>query len=173
MEVSTPGITGEPTAAIPSATGIATSAASSQAVQVTPAISETVTTTLSPASSPTPGEAQTVGPASVMGIEMHEISEAGGINQVKQAGAAWIRRNAVLWSGVEPQPGQRKWDTLAGLEAEMKTASSQGLQLILIVRSTPAWAQKVPGVSCSAITSDQLPAFALFMHDIVARYSQP
>lgn len=166
-----------PTGALPSAVSttapIAPTSVTSQLVPASPTAGEPATAAASTAANPTPSAAPVVGPASIMGIEMHEISEAGGVNQVRQSGAAWIRLNALLWSSVEPQPGQRNWETLAGLEAGMKTAASQGLQLILIVRSTPAWAQKVPGVSCSAVTSEQLPAFALFMHDLVARYSQP
>jgi len=109
----------------------------------------------------------------VMGIEMYVINPENGLEPVKKSGAFWVRRNALLWSDVEPQQGQRNWGALAGLENEMKNASSNGLNLILIVRSTPSWAQKFPGVACGAVQPDKLAAFGSFMHDVVARYSSP
>jgi len=108
-----------------------------------------------------------------MGIEMYGINPENGLEPVIKSGAFWVRRNALLWSDVEPQQGQRNWGALAGLENEMKNASSYGLNLILIVRSTPSWAQKIPGVACGAVQPDKLAAFASFMHDLVARYSLP
>ena len=104
---------------------------------------------------------------------MAQIEPAGGLDQVKQSGNYWVRRNSLLWASVEPQPGQRNWEAVAALENELKNAANAGLQVILVVRSTPSWAQKTPGVACSAVSPEQLPAFALFMHDLVARYSVP
>jgi len=104
---------------------------------------------------------------------MNGINPENGLEPVKKSGAFWVRRNALLWSEVEPKEGQRKWGALAGLENEMKNASRDGLSLILIVRSTPSWAQKFPGVTCSAVKPDKLAAFGSFMRDLVARYSPP
>jgi hypothetical protein len=109
----------------------------------------------------------------VMGIEMYGISPENGLEPVIKSGAFWVRRNALLWSNVEPQQGKRNWGALAGLEDEMKNASRDGLNLILIVRGTPFWAQKIPGVACSAVRPDKLAAFGSFMRDVVARYSSP
>ena len=104
---------------------------------------------------------------------MNGINLENGLEPVKKSGAFWVRRNALLWSEVEPQEGKRNWGALAGLENEMKNASRDGLSLILIVRSTPYWAQKFPGVACSAVKPDKLAAFGSFMRDLVARYSPP
>ena len=107
------------------------------------------------------------------GIEMHSVSTAGGLDLVKGAGADWVRRNALLWSHVEPQEGERKWDALAGLEDEMISASKEGVELILIVRRTPVWAQKNLGVYCGQIKDEKVDEFASFMYDVVERYSAP
>ena len=63
---------------------------------------------------------------------MYGINPENGLEPVIKSGAFWVRRNALLWSDVEPQQGQRNWGALAGLENEMKNASHEGLNLILI-----------------------------------------
>ena len=88
-----------------------------------------------------------------------------------QAGATWVRRNAVVWSQVEPTEGARNWQALAGLENELAGAGKRGLQVILIVRGTPSWAQAVAGKACGPIRPDKLTAFGAFMRDLAVRYS--
>lgn len=90
-----------------------------------------------------------------------------------EAGAYWIRRNAILWSDVERSEGKLNWSVMLNLEKEMALASSQGAQMVMIVRSTPQWAQKLPGVDCGPILPEKLPAFARFMSELVRRYSVP
>ena len=109
----------------------------------------------------------------IHGIELYSLDSKGGLALAAQAGAYWLRRNGLLWSDVEPEEGQRKWDAMAGLEQELKNASEAHLQVILVVRSTPAWAQAMPGYFCGSILLDKLPAFTRFMQDLVARYSVP
>jgi hypothetical protein len=125
----------------------------------------------------TPLLAPTQGPylpaVPVWGIEAYHLSAAGGLDLIEQAGAYWVRRNALLWSDVEPTEGARNWEALAGLESELKTAAAQGLQVILVVRSTPVWAQATAGSLCSPPKPEKLAAFGSFMHDVVRRYSIP
>ncbi len=114
-------------------------------------------------------------PQTVFGAEMGQLTPAGGLNQMAAANTTWSRRNAVLWSAVEPTEGVRNWGALASLDAELQAASANGIQVILIVRSTPEWARKTAGSgsSCGPIRADKLAAFGAFMHDLVARYSAP
>ena len=109
----------------------------------------------------------------ITGIEMHTIDQRGGLDLVNHSGVDWVRRNALLWSQVEPQMGMRDWDAVTDLENELVNATEEGLEVILIVRSTPNWAQKVAGYSCGPVSLDKLTAFAEFMRDTVARYSVP
>lgn len=104
------------------------------------------------------------------GIEIHSLDD---VSQAQDGGAYWLRRNALHWDVVEPSEGERDWDALASLEKEMKAISEQGMEMILIVQYTPAWAQAVSGQACGPIKVDKLPAFGEFMHDVVARYSVP
>lgn len=119
---------------------------------------------------PAPAPAPPVYP--IHGIEMAFMGKPT-VELVAQAGAYWTRRNALLWSEIEPQEGARNWDAVQKLEKELTNAADQGLEVILIVRSTPEWAQAVTGQKCGPVTSDKLPAFAAFMQDVVERYSAP
>ncbi|MBN2549978.1 MAG: hypothetical protein JXB15_12520 [Anaerolineales bacterium] len=112
-------------------------------------------------------------PYPIPGIELESLGSLDKLDLVVQMGAYWLRRNGLSWSEVEPEEGQRNWEALAGLEQELKNASERNLQLILVIRRTPAWAQKVPGSFCGPVAAEKLPAFASFVHDVVARYSQP
>ena len=96
---------------------------------------------------------------------------SAGLDLVAQAGAYWVRRNSLLWSAVEPNEGDRNWGALAKLEQELLEASKRGLQVVLVVSSTPQWAQKVPGSFCGPVAEDKLLSFARFMNDVVKRYS--
>ena len=109
----------------------------------------------------------------VFGAEMHQLTSSGGLNQMDAANASWTRRNAVLWSSVESTEGTYDWSALVGLESELKNASSKGIQVSLIVRSTPQWARKIAGSGpyCGSVSQDKLPAFGSFMRALVARYS--
>ena len=107
------------------------------------------------------------------GLETYSITPESGLDQLTQSGAYWVRRNLVIWSEVEPEPGLRQWEKLAGLEQELVYAAQRHFQVILVVRGTPAWAQQVPGSLCGPVLPEKLPAFAAFLHDLVARYSQP
>ena len=109
-------------------------------------------------------------PAPIMGIETHSMRPFV-LTDFANAAIKWTRRNGFLWSDVEPFEGQRNWGAAASLEQDLANASKQGINTILIVRSTPPWAQKVYGHSCGPIRQDKFLAFASFMKDLVARYS--
>lgn len=106
----------------------------------------------------------------IAGMEIHNLSQ---VDLANQAGAHWIRRNAILWSDVEVQPGERRWEALANIERELESMAALGMPVILMVRSTPEWAQKVPGSLCGPIETGSLDEFADFIFDVVSRYSAP
>jgi len=111
----------------------------------------------------------------IFGAEMRNLTTAGGLNQMVAASSTWTRRNGVVWSSVEPTEGVYDWSAMAGLATELQNAYSAGMQVILIVRSTPEWARKMAGTGpdCGPISSSKMAAFGSFMHDLVARYSVP
>ncbi len=109
----------------------------------------------------------------IFGVEMQTIDVAGGLVPLTDAKMNWVRKNGLFWSDVEPTEGIRNWSALASLEVEMKNASASGLNLILIVRSAPTWAQLINGVFCGPVKADKVAAFGNFMFDVVKRYSVP
>jgi hypothetical protein len=110
---------------------------------------------------------------SLFGVEMIHITDVQGFSEVKEANAAWVRRNGLLWSRVEKIEGSYDWSTLSGLDGELFRASSNGMEVILVIRSTPPWAQQDTGSFCGRIREDKLQSFAKFMNAVVDRYSKP
>jgi hypothetical protein len=104
---------------------------------------------------------------------MDHLTSGEGLDQMAAANISWTRPVGVLWSSVESTPGTYNWSVMAGLETELQNASSKGIQVVLIVHSTPEWARKIAGTgpSCGPIRQDKLPAFGNFMRALVARYS--
>jgi len=114
-------------------------------------------------------------PPSIFGVEFYTISNGAGLQEMLQAGAYWVRRNAVLWSDVQPSQGSPpNWNVLNQLESEMVLAQNSGMEPIIIVRSTPEWAQDQSiSALCGPIDPAFLPDFGAFMFELVERYSAP
>ena len=106
----------------------------------------------------------------VFGIETTSLDNAGALPQIIGTGATLVRRNALIWSDVEPAPGVRNWAVVAGLEQELQNAAQNNIQTILIVRGTPTWAQAVAGSQCGPILPAQYGAFGAFLRDVAQRY---
>ena len=112
-------------------------------------------------------------PPSVFGAEINLGAVGQTVQQASEAGVSWVRYNGILWSEVEPTPGARDWSRLSTVENELRLLAARGLTPIVIVRSTPGWAQAVAGSACGPAKPSALGAFANFMRDLVARYSVP
>ncbi len=111
-------------------------------------------------------------PYPLTGIELDTFNTAN-FEWLVKSGAYWLRYNGLLWSEVEPQEGARNWSALSELEGNLIQAAQLNLKVILVVRSTPEWAQAIPGHFCGPIESSKLAAFGDFMNELVKRYSQP
>jgi hypothetical protein len=111
-------------------------------------------------------------PVNVFGIDMGAVVPQNGLNQFADAGTQWVRRGFLTWADVEPTEGARNWNALSDLETEMVNASSHGMNMLLIIHQTPSWAQELSGSTCGRIKSTKIAAFAKFVGDVVARYSQ-
>jgi hypothetical protein len=107
----------------------------------------------------------------IFGIET--VTTEKGFSSVVDLKSSWIRYNGLRWSLVEPNKGERSWSAVEELEASLLRASQRGIEVILIVRSTPAWAQAIADAPCGPIKSEEIVAFGQFMYDAVMRYSQP
>jgi len=126
-----------------------------------------------------PGSAQAMylplvynNPTTVFGIEMGPITNNAGLELVDQANISWVRKNALLWSDVQStKEGGYDWTTQQDLEQHLINARRSNLEVVLVVRSTPSWAQLIPGKSCGPIKYEELSAFGDFLYEAVKRYS--
>lgn len=110
----------------------------------------------------------------VFGVQFGDVVPQQGLDRMAPIGLSWTRENGVAWSAVEPvYSGQGNWTALAAVEQDILAARKAGMETILVVGSTPAWAQQNPGVYCGPIAEDALDEFGTFLHALVARYSAP
>jgi hypothetical protein len=118
---------------------------------------------------PTPSTPST---PSIFGMQTHDY---GLLGIAAEANNYWIRHNALYWSKYQPDgPGQFVRGSYATyIEGIMKDTSEAGMEMILIVRSTPEWAQKYPGYYCGPMAQQYISDFADFMHQVVETYSAP
>ena len=119
-----------------------------------------------------PTVAQPPSHSSVFGVEMDSVREGSLLDLATQANVQWVRRNGVFWNQIERTEGMRDWSSMADLESEMALLSQNGMNLVMIVRGVPEWAQADGGHICGPIAQDKFGAFANFMQALVSRYSQ-
>ncbi|MGB0384517.1 MAG: hypothetical protein ACPGWR_06805 [Ardenticatenaceae bacterium] len=144
----------------------ATAVPAAPAATAVPAATATAT-----AVSAAPSAPPSTGSAAILGVEINQGTASRVASRVSEGSVSWVRYNAIDWSAVEAQRGERNWSALSGVESDLQAISQQGANTILIVRRTPSWAQKVPGALCGPITQGALDEFAAFMGDLVRRYS--
>lgn len=106
-------------------------------------------------------------------VQMYEITEEMGLEPVVDAGITWVRRNALLWSHAEPTKGAYEWNSQPLLQQELIEANALGINVILVVRSTPFWARQNEAMECGRIKTTELSAFGDFLYEAVKRYSMP
>lgn len=110
----------------------------------------------------------------ILGAEATPINVNTGIVQLRQNGGNWTKSNDfMLWAAVESVQGTYDWAAAKSFEDALIMANKLGLTMILTIKGTPAWAQKVAGHSCGPMTPATLPAFGNFVNAAVARYSRP
>ena len=105
------------------------------------------------------------------GVEINKF-ERVDFDRLAQLGVDWIRYNGILWSEIEPNEGHYQWEKLEPLEQYLMEAAQHEIKVIMIIRGTPAWAQKVSGSLCSAVTEENLAKFANFTEQLSMRYGQ-
>jgi hypothetical protein len=113
-------------------------------------------------------------PPPVYGVETFSFSQ-WKLDKATQANVNWVRNATFSWAEIEPtapNPGHTyNWSTVnnAGLIEIAKT----NLTVIAVVKNTPSWAQKTPGLTCGPIVSTAWQAFYDFVFQLVSIYSAP
>jgi len=112
----------------------------------------------------------------VFGVESYNV-QGTNLFRMQELKNSFVRRNGLLWSDVESTKGTYDWSKVAYLEQDLINARNNGIEVLLVVRSTPLWAQEPrppdPYLYCGRILQNELPAFGDFMYAAVSRYSKP
>jgi hypothetical protein len=112
----------------------------------------------------------------IFGLDTTSLTPERGLDGLLALGTSWVRAGNLLWRDIEPvEGGEYHWDapSVRLTEQDMLTASAHSLKLILIIRSSPAWATAPYRVDCAPINPAKYARFAAFLAAAVDRYSQP
>ena len=112
----------------------------------------------------------------IFGLDATSLTPERGLDGLLASATSWVRANNLLWRDVEPvEGGEYHWDapSVQLLEQEMLTASTHGLKLILLIRSSPTWATAPYQADCAPISPAKYTRFAAFLAAAVDRYSKP
>jgi hypothetical protein len=107
------------------------------------------------------------------GVETFALGNGNNLDKIQDLHAAWVRSTLFDWNQIEPvrtDPPTYAWDKVNATGLEL--AAEHGFKVIAIVKNTPSWAQKFPGVICGPIHPNYLDAFVQFVRAIVTRYSK-
>ncbi len=114
-------------------------------------------------------------PPPVYGVETFDFSQ-WKMDKATQANVNWVRNATFSWATIEPTAPittnhTYNWNTVdnAGLIEAAKT----NLTVIAVVKNTPTWAQKTPGLLCGPVASSAWPAYYDFVYKLVSIYSAP
>ena len=122
------------------------------------------------------------------GIDMSQILPGSRLDLVEQAGFSWVRKSGLFWGdvfldtiggkgdpeylGVERVKGVYNWDNAAWLEDELIAAEKAGLEVVLLIQSSPwQWAASDPDRPCSIMRDIYYDEFGDFVAAAIERYS--
>lgn len=107
-------------------------------------------------------------------LNIFGVDGSSSFTEMKSAGISWLRLNDQLWwSDIEPIKGNYDWSKAEQLESKIIEAHGNGLEVILLIQTSPKWAREYSAPPCGPIKDSELAAFASFVGDVVRRYSQP
>ncbi len=135
---------------------------------ISPTVTPLPTLTPTPTATPTPWISMPL-----MGVEAHQPEKDQVLALLSDSGTQIVRYGSVIWYMVEPLEGEYNWAALQNIDNALQKLAAQNFNVILIVRGTPGWAQKVHGAACGPISQEKFAAFADFMMELVRRYSVP
>jgi hypothetical protein len=111
-------------------------------------------------------------PASPFGFDLRADTSDTVLPYVRDAKPKWVRVGDALWSRIEPVRGAGyRWENMTAVEANIRRLREMGIEPLLVVQQSPAWAQRVPGRLCSPPKPEYADDFAHFMAALVERYA--
>ena len=103
-----------------------------------------------------------------VGVEINHGKVAAYIDRADQPGVRFVRYNAIKWYEVETAEGVLHWDEINDEIAELKLLTGRGIDPIVILFGTPAWAQQ-DAKQCGPIQPSKMWRFASFAGEVVRR----
>ncbi len=150
---------------------------SAPAAQASPQIRNEALPTATPAAPPTqqpepesPAPAAEIRGRTFNGAALKTVTDRDGLQEMISAGSRWVRLD-LNWAVIEPSEGVRRWEAVANLEKQFVNARESGMQVVLILGGTPAWAAQPNYFFCGGkVNPEKYQALAEFSRDMALRY---
>jgi hypothetical protein len=111
------------------------------------------------------------------GVQSHNLADDRLLTAADEVGIGAVRYGFLSWRSVQPTAnGPYNWDGAADIEVVIRRLHARGIEPLIIVGDSPAWAtvpRAVDGAStsCGPIRDEAHDDFARFMRAAVARYA--
>ncbi|HMO56051.1 MAG TPA: hypothetical protein PKC19_01750 [Roseiflexaceae bacterium] len=107
-----------------------------------------------------------------IGVDLRSSVSSAAIPYVVPLRSSWARAGDILWSQFEPFRGAGfRWQAMPAVDANIRRLRAIGVEPILIIQQSPAWAQSLPNSLCSPVDGTVLHEFVRFVEAVVTRYS--
>ena len=90
------------------------------------------------------------------------------LDRIAAAGFTWVRQS-FLWQAIEPEPGEYDWAATDRVVAAV--AAHDGLQLVVVLDGTPAWARHTLAPDHPFAPPASVADFGQFAGAVAARYA--
>ncbi len=129
------------------------------------------------ATTPTdPTATQAVLNSSVFGLQIFPFGDPGIESYINGSFTRWVRGPEVLWKDVEATKGAYNWNAIDKAVSDIQKAAAvnTGTSVIVVVRSTPAWARTddTAAFSCGPIKASERQAFSTFMLNLITKFQE-
>ena len=109
----------------------------------------------------------------VFGVEITPLNNSGGLSEIMTTQTKWVKGVEILWSEVEPTPGNYEWSILQDSVDEFNNAIQANLTPIVVIRNAPEFARLVSGLDCGPIDPDFYTYFGDFVIELTANSESP
>ena len=111
--------------------------------------------------------------SSIFGVQMWPMNAQGGLNSIAGTPTRWVRGPEILWKNVQPTKTTFDWSAIDQAVIDIQNANSvyPGSSVIVIIRSTPTWAQANPPFSCGPIKPSEYQSFGNFIFALISELS--
>ncbi|MEM4655302.1 MAG: hypothetical protein QXL34_07445 [Thermosphaera sp.] len=106
-------------------------------------------------------------PPPIFGVEINRGWVSKIVNKAVDGNIHWVRYNGIIWHEIEKSEGSYDTNALNAIKADLQLLNQYGLKVVLIVRGTPSYYQKVDGYDCGPVKQENFEDFKRFIQFIV------